>query len=142
MARDKLFLDTDVVLDHLSDRQPFAVHARRLFALAELRRIEACVSALSFSHIHYLFRKGRTRAETLAQLAKLKRIVKVATVGEREIQAALDSDFADFEDAIQHFTALAEGGINVIITRNGSDYSTSQIPVMSPEEYVASRVEE
>ena len=100
MAKDKLFLDTDVVLDHLADRQPFAELAHRLLALAELGQVEACASALTFSHLHYLLRKGRTQTETRELLAKLKRLVKIVAVAEEEIQCALDSDFVDFDDAI------------------------------------------
>ena len=139
MAKDKLFLDTDVVLDHLADRQPFAEHAHRLLALAELGQVEVCASALSFSHLHYLLRKGRTRTETRELLSRLKRVVRIAAVAEAEIQSALDSDFADFEDAIQYFAAVSAGGVTAIITRNGADYSTSRLPVMSPDQYLSSR---
>ena len=138
-SKDKLFQDTDVTLDHLSDRQPFAEYAHRLLALAETETVVACVSALSYSHLYYLLRKGRTREESLALLSKLKRLTKVLAVGESEIQSALDSNFRDFEDAIQHFAAKAEGGIRVIITRNSSDYATSEIPVMSADEYLQMR---
>ena len=113
-----------------------------MLALAELQRVKVYVSALTFSHLHYLLRKGRTRTETVGLLAKFKRIVRIASVGEVEIQAALGSDFTDFEDAIQHFAALSAGGVIAIITRNGDDYAASQLPAMSPEEYLASRPEE
>ena len=139
MAKDKLFLDTDVVLDHLADRQPFAELAHRLLALAELGQVEACASALTFSHLHYLLRKGRTQTETRELLAKLKRLVKIVAVAEEEIQCALDSEFVDFEDAIQHFSAVSAGGVTAIITRNGVDYAASQLPVLSPHEYLSSR---
>ena len=44
--------------------------------------------------------------------------------------------FSDFEDAIQHFAAKAEGGISAIVTRNKADYTHSEIPVLLPEEYL------
>jgi hypothetical protein len=50
---DKISLDTDVALDHLADRQPFAEYAHRLFALAETGEITLCLSALSFSNLYY-----------------------------------------------------------------------------------------
>jgi predicted nucleic acid-binding protein len=50
-SRDKIFLDTDVVLDHLADRQPFAEYAHRLLALAETGELTICVSSLSFSNL-------------------------------------------------------------------------------------------
>ena len=76
-------------------------------------------------------------ADALALLGKLKLLVRVATVGESEIQSALASSFKDFEDSIQHFAAMAEGGISAIVTRNKADYSTSEIPVLSPDEFLA-----
>ena len=66
-------------------------------------------------------------------------MVRIAAVAEAEIQSALDSDFADFEDAIQYFAAVSAGGVTAIITRNGADYSTSRLPVMSPDQYLSSR---
>ena len=72
-------------------------------------------------------------------LGKLKRLVGVSAVGESEIQSALSSSFKDFEDAIQHFAAKMEGGISAIITRNKADYSASELPVLSPEEFLAKR---
>jgi hypothetical protein len=69
----------------------------------------------------------------------LKLLVRVSAVSESEIQSALSSTFGDFEDAIQHFTANAEGGISAIVTRNKTDYSASEIPVLSPDEFLARR---
>ena len=106
-SRDKVFLDTDVVLDHLADRQPFAEHAHRLLALAETGRLTLCVSALSFSNLYYLLRKLKGHGDALALLGKLRSLVRVSAVTETEIQAALASSFNDFEDAIQHFAAKA-----------------------------------
>ena len=136
-SRDKVFLDTDVTLDHLADRQPFADYAHRLLALAETGELIVCVSALSFSNLYYILRKLKGRADALALLAKLKSLVRVLSVTEVEIQSALSSNFKDFEDAIQHFAAKAEGAMIVIITRNKADYSASEIPVLAPDEFLA-----
>ena len=138
-SRDKIFLDTDVALDHLADRQPFAEYAHRLFALAETGELTICVSSLSFSNLYYILRKLKGHADALALLGKLKLLVRVSDVGESEIQSALSSQFKDFEDAIQHFAAKAESGISAIVTRNKDDYSTSEILVLSPDEFLARR---
>ena len=58
-------------------------------------------------------------------------------MSETEIHSALSSSFKDFEDAIQHFWAKAEGGISAIVTRNKEDYSASEIPVLWPDEFFA-----
>ena len=136
-SKDKVFLDTDVALDHLADRQPFAEYAHRLLALAETGELTVCVSSLSFSNLYYLLRKLKGHDEALALLDKLNQLVHVSAVGEAEIESALASSFKDFEDAIQHFAAKAEGGINAIVTRNKADYSASEIPVLSPDEFLA-----
>ena len=136
---DKIFLDTDVALDHLADRQPFAEYAHRLFALAEKGEITLCLSALSFSNLYYILRKLVGHGEALALLGKLKQLARVSAVGEAEIQSALSNSFKDFEDAIQHFTAKAEGDVSAIITRNKADYVGSEIPVLSPDEFLAMR---
>src|SRR4051812_49329311 len=111
-SRDRIFLDTDVVLDHLADRQPFAEYAHRILALAETGELAVCVSSLSFSNLYYLLRKLKGHADVLALLEKLKLLVCVSGVSEPEVQAALSSHFKDFEDAIQHFAAKSEGGIS------------------------------
>jgi len=135
-SRDKIFLDTDVVLDHLADRQPFAEYAHRLLALAETDQLTLFVSSLSFSNLYYLLRKLKGHGDALALLVKLKSLVRVSPVTEAEIQSALSSKFKDFEDAIQHFAAKAEGGISAIVTRNNADYAASEIPVLSPDEFL------
>ena len=75
-------------------------------------------------------------ADALALLGQLRLLIRVSAVAEWEIQSALSSNFKDFEDAIQHFAAQAEGGISAIVTRNKADYSASEIPALSPEEFL------
>jgi predicted nucleic acid-binding protein len=65
---DKIFLDTDVALDHLADRQPFAEYAHQLLARAETGALIICVSSLSFSNLYYILRKLKGHADALALL--------------------------------------------------------------------------
>ena len=136
---DKIFLDTDVALDHLADRQPFAEYSHRMLALAETGELTVCVSSLSFSNLYYLLRKLKGHDAALVLLGKLKLLVQISAVAESEIESALASSFKDFEDAIQHFAAKAEGGVSAIVTRNKADYFASEIPVLSPDEFLARR---
>jgi predicted nucleic acid-binding protein len=138
-AGDKIFLDTDVVLDHLADRQPFSEYAHRLFALAEQDEITLCISALSFSNLYYILRKLKNGDEALSLLRKLKGLVKVTLVGEAEVKSTLGQNFKDFEDALQCFSAKTEKDMIVIITRNKFDFPKNLIRVESPEEFLAKR---
>jgi predicted nucleic acid-binding protein len=138
-SSEKIFLDSDVALDHLADRRPFSEYAHRLFALAETGELTLCLSALSFTNLYYILRKLKGHDEALSLLARLLQIVKVTSVGEPEIEAAFASKFRDFEDAIQHSSAKATGGIDAIITRNKADFAASEIPVCSADQYLAKR---
>ena len=48
----------------------------------------------------------------------------------------LASQFKDFEDAMQYYTAV-KAKADVIITRNGKDFAVSKLPVMTAAEYLA-----
>jgi predicted nucleic acid-binding protein len=137
--KDKIFLDTKVVLDHLADRQPFAEYSHRIFGLAEKPEISLCAASLSFTNLYYILRKLNGHSDAMAMLGKLKLLVRVTPVAEGEIQSALGSHFKDFEDAVQYSAAKAEGGVTTILTRNKDDFAGSDIAVLSPEEYLAAR---
>jgi predicted nucleic acid-binding protein len=138
-AGDKIFFDTDVVLDHLGDRQPFSEYAHRLFALAEQNEFTIYVSALSFSNLYYLLRKLKGGDGALSLLRQLKGLVKVTSVGEIEVESALGENFKDFEDALQCFSARTEDNVETVVTRNKFDFPKSLIRVESPEEFFARR---
>ena len=103
---DPVFLDTNVVLDHLADRQPFAENSHRIFALGEMHQLEIHVSALTFCNLHYILRKLEGNERTLQLLVVLKQIVHISPVGQKQISAALNSGFKDFEDAVQVFSGF------------------------------------
>jgi len=66
-------------------------------------------------------------------LKNLRLLLTVLSVDDQTVQKALESEFKDFEDAIQYFTAL-ENKVDCIITRNINDYNKSLLPVYSPTE--------
>jgi predicted nucleic acid-binding protein len=132
----RLFLDTNIIIDLLSERQPFYTEAALIFSLADKREIEISVSALSFATTNYILLQSKKSEEAKQILRKLKLIVKVLSLDEKIVELALnDSDFKDFEDGLQYFTAL-ENGHDVIITRNLKDFKKSRIPVMTADQYL------
>lgn len=72
---------------------------------------------------------------TLKNLRKLKTLINILPIDERVIEQSLNSEFNDFEDAIQYFTAV-NNGITIIITRNKTDYNRSKIIVLTAEEFL------
>jgi len=138
-GKDKVFLDTDIALDHLTGRLPFGEFAHRVLALAELKQIELWASVLSFANIYYLLRKSEGHAGAVARLAKLRQLVEPVGMSRQTLDAALGSAFGDFEDALQYFAAKEAGNTTVILTRNKQHYAASKIAVMSAEEYLLHR---
>ena len=57
-------------------------------------------------------------------------------IDKNAIIVALNSEFKDFEDALQNYSAELNGEIDMIITRNTKDYKKSQIGIMNPENFL------
>ncbi len=134
---ENVFVDTDIVLDLLEQREPFYKSAAILFSRADLKEIKLLVSSLSFTTIHYILRKKYSNSESKKILLRFKTLVQVISVGEKSINLALSSDFTDFEDGVQHYAAL-ENKASVIVTRNLKDYKRSSLPVMTAEGFLKS----
>ena len=134
---DVLFLDTNVVLDFLGERELFYEDAARILTLANLGKIEIVVSAISYSTIYYLLSKLESHQTIVEKLAKYKTIVKTSSLTDKEINLGLASNFTDFEDALQYYSAL-NMNCNKLITRNAKDFKKSVIPVFTPKEYLRS----
>jgi predicted nucleic acid-binding protein len=132
---EKLFVDTNIVLDLLAQRADFFQEAQELFTRADLNKVELTISALTFANTHYILSKHLKLEETRKILNKLKVLVKVAPVDDKIIELALASDFKDFEDAIQYYSAL-ESKAQIIITRNKKDFKHAKIPIMTAKEYI------
>lgn len=131
-----LYLDTNIVLDLLANRVPFYADAARLFSMADKKEINLSVSALTFANTNYILLQSKKPEEAKQILRKLKLIVQVLPLDEKIIELALnDTDFKDYEDALQYFTAI-ENGADVLITRNLRDYRKANIPVLTADQYL------
>ncbi|MCI5145800.1 MAG: PIN domain-containing protein [Candidatus Electrothrix sp. AR3] len=138
MKKNKVFLDTDVILDVLTEREPHFEAAVELFLQIQDITIQAYTSPVIIANIFYILNKHLGRKKAIQSLIKLKSLVKVLNCGDRVIELALSSDFKDFEDSIQYYTAL-ENNIDILITRNVKDYKTANITISTPLEYINSR---
>ncbi len=133
----KLFVDSDIILDLLAEREPHYIHAARLFTLINQNKIIAYTSPLIFANLHYLLKKQTTNSVALRSLRKLKTLINILPIDERVIEQSLNSEFTDFEDAIQYYTVV-NNGITLIITRNKIDYRRSKIDILTAEEFLKS----
>ena len=132
----KIFVDTNVVLDVLLKQEPFYQDSFEIFQLADEKRISGCLSSASITDIFYLLRKKLHNAAGIYSIMDdLVSLFSVAAVSDLTISSALSLRWKDFEDAVQ-FTAAKENNVEYIITRNKADFESTDIPCMSPAEFI------
>jgi len=133
----KIFVDTNVVLDVLLIQVPFYQDSFEIFQLADEERISGCLSSASITDIFYLLRKKLHNAAGIYPIMDdLVALFSVAAVSDVTISSALSLRWKDFEDAVQ-FTVAKENDVEYIITRNKVDFENSDIPCMSPADFIA-----
>lgn len=135
---DKIFVDTNIVIDLLQKRENFYPEAQELFTLADKKEVELYISALTIANTNYLLSKYYTATDARKIISKFKVLVKVLSIDDKIIELALASDFKDLEDAIQFYTAL-ENNINIIVTRNKKDFNNEILPIFTAREYLKSK---
>lgn len=135
----KLFWDTNVMLDFLGERDPFYDAAAKIATLADKRELTIILSALSYATTSYFLTKYYGLEKTKDKLRKFKVISEICELDKLIIEKGLNSEFSDFEDSLHYFSALRMD-CDFIITRNGKDFKKSQIPVMTPNEFLKSLI--
>ena len=120
----KVFLDTNIILDLLLEREGFEDSAE-LFRLQEDGRLKLYVSYLTMVNIAYVYRKTVGQNMAVANLKYLSALVGVLSMDEGQFQKALLMSGPDIEDIFQA-TCAADAGMDCIITRNVKDFRIRQ----------------
>jgi predicted nucleic acid-binding protein len=128
----KLFVDSDVVIDFFTDREPHANPASELFELNEQGSVKLYLSAISINNIYYIVRKFLGHKKAIEIIETLTEMTDIVGTTKIEIVQALKNEFSDFEDSVQYSSALNIKGLDAIITRNIKDYRNSTIAAMTP----------
>ncbi|MGE9311998.1 type II toxin-antitoxin system VapC family toxin [Niabella sp. CJ426] len=131
----RLFLDTNIVVDFLGERGNFYEPAAKVLTLADKKKIKVFTSPTSISNTYYLLTKYENARIALDKIRKFTVLCNISVMNEEVVERAINSDFKDFEDAMQYFSAIAEN-CDLIITRNEVDFKTSLIPVMNANSYL------
>jgi predicted nucleic acid-binding protein len=131
----KILFDTNVILDVLLEREPFAKPAAYLMSKVETSEIQGYISAITVTTIHYLIAKaiGKTKAKKYIKL--ILSLFEVAPVNRLVLESSLSNKFTDYEDAVIYESAI-HAGVECIVTRDVKDYKPSVIPVYEPLEMV------
>jgi predicted nucleic acid-binding protein len=133
----RVFIDTNVLLDVLAKREPFYADAARIWTLAELGKIEAMVSAISFNNVYYVVRRVSNRKSAEQALQLIRNAFTPVALSVQILSQAIDAGFKDFEDAIQFHSAV-HADAECLITRDADHFPATDIPVLSPTGFLAS----
>ena len=132
---ERLLIDTNIIIDLLAKRESFYLEAQELFTLADEKHLTLFISALTFANTYYILSRELNADEARKIMMKFKALVKILPLENKILELALSSDFSDFEDAIQYYTAL-DNKLEIIITRNKKDFKKSKLPVLTAKEYL------
>jgi len=135
-----ILLDTDVILDFFFDRKPYSEHSAKVLSLCESNEIKGFITPVILSNLYYLLRQTSTHERVIDKLSQLVSITDILLIDRTSIIQALNSSFKDFEDALQNYSAECSGSVNLIITRNLKDFKNSSLSIMTPENYLKSRI--
>lgn len=131
----KIFLDTNIIIDFLGEREVFYEPAAKIMTLADRKKIKIFTSPSSISNSYYLLSKYENTKTALEKIRKFKVLCSISIMDDEVVEKAINSDFKDFEDAMQYFSALASH-CDLIVTRNEKDFKNAMIPVMNGESYL------
>lgn len=132
----KIFLDTNVLLDFLLDREPFSEDVAEIMEISLSNSIELCISATTVTDANYIIGRSEGASSANKKTKKILELVKVESVNETIIHKASNSKFKDFEDGVQNFCAL-EAKHKIIVTGNVKDFKESKLAIMTPKEFLA-----
>jgi predicted nucleic acid-binding protein len=132
----RVLIDTNVVLDVLLDRAPFADAAAQVFALVEESRIEGFLCATTLTTIDYLLGQVLDPAGTRKAVQQLLDLFEIAPVNRPVVEQALRSDIPDFEDGVLEQAARLVN-VDAIATRNLTDFKKSSVKAVDPQTLLA-----
>jgi len=132
-----ILIDTDVLLDFLYERESFCEDSAKILNLCDLNKISGWLTPVMLSNMYYILRKSHTHNEVVSKLRELLKILNVLSMNKDTVLLALNSEFTDFEDALQNYAAEFNGEINFVVTRNIKDYKNSSLEVLTPNDFLS-----
>ena|SRR4028118_1549831 len=130
----RVLIDTNVVLDFLQEREPFAENAARLFERIDAGEIEGFIAATTITNIYYIVRKAAGAIVAQDAITQVLTDLNICVVDRNVLEQAIALNFRDFEDAVQYVCGVVNS-VDAIVTRDASGFVGVEIPVMSPGDF-------
>ena len=131
-----IFLDTNVLLDILANRQPFYKSSSEIYKLGLRKKVVLFTSSNTISTLHYLLKKFTTEENIRKSLDEVTTVLSIIPVDINIIKKSLKSNHKDFEDAIQIVSAQSINNMDCIVTRDLKDYKFAEITVLTPDDFL------
>jgi len=131
---NKLFLDTNIILDYTLERKGEIEEIESLFELAEDEKIELYVSESVLATTLYFLQKNKLNA--LSIIRELCAVINIIPF-KKDILFFPMEQYKDTEDGLLYFIA-ANGKMNYFITRNAKDFvfTLPSLPVITPSKFL------
>lgn len=130
-----VFFDTNIMIDVIGQREQFCKPSLQILSLADRGFIRVYVSAMSYATASFILGKYNKETDIFNEFSKFMKITTATPVDSSTLEQSVESEFKDFEDAMQYFSARHEH-IDYLITRNKKDFNTASIPLLEPQEFI------
>ncbi len=131
----RVFIDTDIFLDTIFNRKPHCEFSQQIVSLCEQNEINGHTSSLVIANIYYIINRVSTYRKAIQAIGKIRSLLKILPLSDKEIGESINAEFKDFEDGVQYFIAM-NNKIECFITRNVKDYQKSNISILTPKEFL------
>jgi predicted nucleic acid-binding protein len=131
-----IFLDTNVLMDILANRQPFYKSSAEIYKLGLRKKVVLFTSSNTISTLHYLLKKFTTEENIRQSLDEVTTVLSIIPIDINIIKKSLKSNHKDFEDAIQIVSAQSINNMDCIVTRDLKDYKFAEITVLTPDDFL------
>ena len=132
----RVYLDTCVIIDYLSKREPFFDDAKEILNLIADDKVFGFVSSSSITDIHYIINHFLKDEElTRKHMINVLSLIDIISTYSYNIKTVFDSPINDFEDALVEELSY-QLKLDYIITRNFKDFKNSRIEILTPKEFL------
>lgn len=131
----KALIDTNVLLDHLAQRNGFFQDAAAIFSMVDEGYLMGIVSSISIVNCAYVLPKHYDGRAVMEKIKAMLRIFTISKVDAPILEQAADLEPDDYEDPVQFLSAYPYQP-DIVITRDRKGFNNFDVLVMTPAEFL------
>ena len=131
----RLYLDCNILIDWLLDREPFSYYSAKLIELIEHKKVTGIVSPLTIANTYYIISKEINKRIADEFVKDCIKIFSIVSISGENIKDAIENKYKDFEDDL-HSSIIENNKIEYLITRNKKDFNLKKVNILNAEEFI------